>query len=300
MEIELRTAVAADIPRIREISAQIWDGDDFAGHLITHWLDDPHGEVTVTLLEGAVVGFARFYWLLPGYAWFEALRTDPSQRLRGAAKAITRYFLEKARTEGAERVGLSTYLSSLASIHIIETHGFNRVAEFIFCVAPHQAPVYAQAAPSSRAVEVSSAEALPFVRQSTFWRLARGHLPHGWKFYPFERAPQHWLARMQYRFGLRDAQGRLTALLCMGDPNREANEQSINFLEGDAEGMAELLRHALHLARDNRWLGMMLPNSEGQIPPVLNVAQQLGFSSWNDYQADVYVYEQALPTGGQP
>lgn len=293
-DIQLRPATLDDVPRICEISAQIWEGEDYAGAAAPAWIADPQGELTVALVRGEVVGFARFYWLLPGYAWFEGLRTDPEKRLQGAAKAITRYFLDKARQGGAECAALSTYVENHASIHIIESHGFTRVMAYTYCEADHASPARAQAVASARVVAVPAAEALPFIQRSAFLRIARGHLPHGWKFYPFARAPLAVLERMEALLGLRDAQGRLTTLLCLGNPNRDTHEQAVNFLEGDPGDMAELLRHALYLARDYRWLGIMLPRWEGQAPPALEIVKALGIASQNDYQGDVFVYEKLL------
>jgi GNAT superfamily N-acetyltransferase len=106
MRLILRRATPDDKPRILEIVAQIWEGDDDVPAVIDGWLADENGEVTVAALDGEVISFAGFSWLLPGYAWFEGLRTEPTRRNIGAAKAIIHYFLDKARAGGAQGAGL--------------------------------------------------------------------------------------------------------------------------------------------------------------------------------------------------
>src|SRR5664279_4232242 len=88
-------------------------------------------EVTVADLNGSVIAFGRTVNLAPGYVWLEGIRTAAASQGHGAGKALTEYFIEKATREGAQRIGLSTYVDNLASIHIIEQHRFVRQASFI-------------------------------------------------------------------------------------------------------------------------------------------------------------------------
>jgi len=85
LKIALRKAVATDKERITEISAQIWEGDDYVATVFDDWLADSHGEVVVATLDDVLIGFARRTYLLPGYAWFEGIRTDPAYCNTGAA-----------------------------------------------------------------------------------------------------------------------------------------------------------------------------------------------------------------------
>ena len=85
MKIALRKAVATDKERIADISSQIWESDDYVTSVFDDWLADKSGEVIVALLDGKLIGFARRTYLLPGYAWFEGIRTDPAYSNTGAA-----------------------------------------------------------------------------------------------------------------------------------------------------------------------------------------------------------------------
>ncbi len=290
MKIALRKAVATDKDRIADISSQIWEGDDYVAGVFDDWLADSHGEVVVATLDDVLIGFARRTYLLPGYAWFEGIRTDPAYHNTGAAKAITRHFLDAVREENAERIGLSTYIDNEASLHIIAANGFTRAASYVYLEAGPDAPVRRTGYPSKRVVEVSSEEAISFIRNSDFLKVAQGHFPHGWKFYPFTRDPGAVLSKMEALIGIREA-GHLSGLLCAGQPLRHEGEYTIDFIDGTPEAIEELLVHALHLARDQRVVELMAPKWKTKEAPALPILRKLGFESWNDFEADVFVYE---------
>ena len=290
MKIALRKAVATDKERVADISSQIWEGDDYVAGVFDDWLADPHGEVTVATLDGVLIGFARRTYLLPGYAWFEGIRTDPAYRNAGAAKAITRHFLNAVREENAEWIGLSTYIDNEASLQIIAANGFTRAASYVYLEAGPNAPVRRIGHPFKRVVEVSSEEAIPFIHHSNFLKVAQGHFPHGWKFYPVARDASTVVAKMQNLIGIRES-GCLIGLLCAGQPLRHEGEYTIDFIDGAPKAIEELLIHTLDLARDQRVVELMAPKWGTEEAPALPILRKLGFESWNDFEADVFVYE---------
>jgi hypothetical protein len=96
---------------------------------------------------------------------------------------------------------------------------------------------------------------------------------------------------MDRLLGIR-AGGRLAALLCLGDRTPHGpTVMSIDFLEGDADAMAELVRHALTLVRAEKYLEAMVPCEDGQALPSLAALRGAGFEVWNAGEADVFVYE---------
>jgi len=288
--ITLRKAVASDKPRITEISSQIWDGDDYVPEVLDDWLADSSGEVIVAIVDGKLISFARRSYLLPGYAWFEGARTDPAHRNTGVFQEISRYFLDAAQREGADLIGLSTHIDNEASIHIIEKNGFRKAASYVYLEAGHDASVRREGRPSPRAFEVSREDAIPFIHSSKFLHASHGHFPHGSKFYPFERDSQQVVARMQSILGIRE-EGRLIALLCIGQSHRHEQEFTIDFIDGRPDAIEELLRHAIHMAAEHRAVEMMIPKDEAAQAPVLPVLEHMGFEAWNHFAPDVFVYE---------
>ena len=79
MAFELRLATSEDRPRILEISAQIWEGEDYVPAVIDDWLSAPGSELLVATLAGELIAFAHLQWLSPHYVWLEGIRTDPAQ-----------------------------------------------------------------------------------------------------------------------------------------------------------------------------------------------------------------------------
>jgi GNAT superfamily N-acetyltransferase len=294
MPIEVRRAVPSDKPRMLEISAQIWEGDDYVPAVADQWLADESGLLAMAELEGEVIGFARISWPLPGFAWMEGMRTEPGKENRGAGKAVTRYLLDEARRRGSQVAALSTYVENYASLHIIESYGFTRVAEFVNLEAgPGSTPRQA-AEPATDVVEVPAGEALAFVRDSAFLSLSQGYLPHGWHFFPFALGPEQAMAEMQYLLGIRRGK-RLAALVGCGRPLHGTGSLSIDFADGEPEDLMMLLRHVLYLGRDAGWVYGRQPSWLGQTLPALAVFRELGFSTLHDFKPEVFVYSQLLP-----
>lgn len=290
MDLVLRRATAADKPRILEISAQIWEGEDYVPGVIDRWLADETGEVVAALQNDVILGFARHSWLLPGFAWFEGIRTDPACQNRGVGQAIARYQLDWAARGGARRIGLSTHVSNPASIHIAESLGFVRVASFVYLEAGRDHPARRAAQPSPQVAPAPPAEAIAYIQQSKSLQVARGWFSHSWKFYPFALGPEAVLSKMEHVLGIR-RDGELTALLCAGQPQRGQGEFSLDYLDGDPDGVAALLRHALYLARERTIVEVSVPRWGQEQTSVLGALRRLDFTVWNDWAEDVFVYE---------
>lgn len=291
--VHLRLATEADRSRIVEISSQIWDGHDYVPELLDEWLADAEGDVICAVLDGRVVGFARRTWLAPGLAWFEGIRTDPAHRGRGIGRAITEYLVDRARAAGAIRIILSTYIDNKASIHIIESYGFERVATFVYRERPADAPSPdPDVGADPQIAPVSEEETTEYVAGSSFLQLAKRRFPRGWRFFPFDHDPRAAVARMGLRLGWHE-DGDLKALLCARWHPGESDHTVFNFLDGDPEAMRALLRHAVGLYAGTE-IAVMVPVAAGETAAVGPLLDGFGFTSWSDGTADVYVYELPL------
>src|SRR5450756_1977416 len=187
MGVTIRTARLADRSRILAISSQIWEGDDYVPQIIDEWLRMRGSEVAVAELNGSVIAFARTVNLAPGYVWLEGIRTDIASQGHGAGRALTAYLIEKAWREGAQRIGLSTYIDNLASIHVVEHYAFERQASFILAEAKLDGPARSSAELSPLVSEVPFDEARAWILGSPSIAMSCGFLPQGWKFWPVSR-----------------------------------------------------------------------------------------------------------------
>ncbi len=290
-EIALRRARNEDIERLLQISSLIWEGGDYVPFVIDRWLTDRDSELIVAVLGEKVISFAHYVRLFDGYVWWEGIRTDPDFRNRGAARAIGRYFLEMAKKEGAQKIGLSTYVENYASIHLIEAQGFQKVASFCFLEFEQQ--VVSKSRPLLVSDEIAFREALNFMENSEFLQVSRGFLPRNWRFYPFW-AGEEVLQRMVHRLrGIRKG-GELRALLILGEPAHPEVEFTIDFLDGTPEDMEALLLDTPASSRQGKKIEAMLPQWQGCPSRALSPFRKSGFMPWNEYREDVFVYELTL------
>ena len=290
--ILVRRARPEDRVRILEISSQIWDGDDYVPELLNGWMADREGELAVAVLDDHVISFAHRTWLSPKIAWFEGIRTDPAWEGHGAAGAITQHFIRQAKADGATRINLSTYIDNEASIHIIESSGFACVATFSYVerAADLAPPLSEQPAGSIRAL--SQSEILTFVEGSDFLALAQRRFPRGWRFFPFDYAPNEAIAGLSYGIGMWE-KDVLTAALCIRQDQDHIGQITINFLDGEPAGIRCLLAHAInHYA--GKGFEIMVPVRQGQHARALEVLREAGFTSWLDFKPDVFAYEMVI------
>lgn len=287
--ISVRRAHLKDRSRILEISSQIWDGDDYVPELLDGWLSDDEGELAVATLDDHVIAFAHRTWLSSGIAWFEGIRTDPAWEGHGAARAITKHFINGAKAAGASRINLSTHIENQASIHIIESYGFWRVATFSYVERPADACAPRVVSEAREFRELSSAEGLAFVDTSQFLSLAQRRFPRGWRFLPFDHSPSEALARITI-VGL-EQEGALKAVLCHG-PDHEGS-MTIHFLDGEGAAMRDLLNHVLQSHR-KATMAAMVPCDQGRHAAALEILKEAEFTSWTDFKPDVFAYELLL------
>lgn len=300
--MNIRRARQEDRGRILEISAQIWEGEDYIHWVIDDWLADPNGEVAVAELGGRIVAFSFRSWLFPGYAWLSGIRTDPASQGRGAGRTLTEHSLRGARREGADRVGLSTYIDNEASIHIIESYGFERIASYSFAETPKDKGLNAAplATDGLHIEPIGADEAGAFVRSSIFLETCAGRIPWLWKMYPFAETEDLIFKRVPYWRGVREG-GKLVSLVGATPGEDEEDAAFVSFLDGTPELSAALLSQAaldLRFGHRPARIEAMLPGRSmdpktDEIPAV-RAARAVGLRTWNDFAVDTYAYELRL------
>jgi len=288
MNVEVRPLTAEDRSRVLEISSLIWDGDDWVPDALDSWFGSEEGQAVAAVLDGRLIGFARRAWILPGHAWFEALRSDPAARGCGAGRAITEHLIDGARRDGAEAIHLSTYIDNEASIHIIESYGFRRVASFAY--VEKDVPEDAATAPSDpEIVGIPESDVIEFVDRSMFLELAKRRFPRGWKFIPFDVDPRESTARLGTRIGIR-AGGKLVALLCLREPAGRSGPTVLNFADGSPEHLQRLLVET-HRRFAGRRIAAMVPVDGEREAALFPILREFEYTSWDDYAATVFVYQ---------
>jgi GNAT superfamily N-acetyltransferase len=294
MGLTIRTARLADRARILAISAQIWEGDDYVPKVIDDWLRMRDSEVAVAELNGVVISFARTATLAPGYVWLEGIRTDTAAQGHGAGRSLTEYFIEKAARDGAQRIGLSTYVDNLASIHIAEQHRFQRQASFALAEAMIDSPARSYGALSSTVLAVPFDEARTRILGSSPVSSGCGFMPQGWKFWPVTRPGVSAWPPFDKAFGLQGSDGSMRSLVVVCHPDHGAGEVSIDVADGTAEELETLVRYVLATYAGARCIQTMIPACQGFHTMLLETVTALEFDVWRHGDPDVFVYERPV------
>lgn len=288
-EIKVRRAITDDRARILEISSKIWDGDDYVPHILDAWMVDDEGALVVATMDGHVVSFAHRAWLTPRIAWFEGIRTDPQFEGRGAAKAITQALTEEVKSLGAERINLSTYIDNRASIHILESYGFRRVATFSYLERAKPVGSRGDAASGGAVETITVDRMIGFMKDSPFLSVSGRRVSHGWSFFPFDADPEGAVRRFRHRLGY-IVRGQLTAVAGVYEQVEDGGSVSVGFLDGPAEAVAALI-DAVAVRHPGQRMECMVPIARDGTSRLLPVLKSAGFSAWNEDVPDVYVYE---------
>lgn len=130
--LNFRLCKNSDKSAIDEISALIWEGDDYLSKVFNTWIKG--GNFWVATLNGKVIGTAKFSFFPDNVLWLEGLRVHPDFQSRGFGKIINRFamiklheYREKYNVKYAE---FSTYYTFYRSIFISMTNGFRLVDRF--------------------------------------------------------------------------------------------------------------------------------------------------------------------------
>jgi GNAT superfamily N-acetyltransferase len=294
MGVTIRTARLADRSRILAISSQIWEGNDYVPQVIDEWLRMRDSEVAVADLNGSVIAFGRTVNLTPGYVWLEGIRTDTALQGHGAGKALTEYFIEKATREGAQRIGLSTYIDNLASIHIVEQYRFVRQASFILAEAKLDGPARSTAELSRLVSEVPFDEARPWILSSASIAKSCDFMSEGWKFWPVARPSVVAWPPFEAAIGIRSEDGSLRSLLVVCRSDHGPGETTIDFADGSPADLDVLVRHALALYPGAKYVQMMIPAGQTVHTNLLETLTGLEFDVWRHGEPDVFIYERVV------
>ena len=129
MKVYFRDLHADDIPAIKEISKDIWEGDDYVPNIITRWLQDDDclnygGFANNEMTE--MIGFGRVKFFPNGIAWLEGGRVKSSEQKKGIGRELMRYAIDYARDHGSKYAQYDTASENEGSIALARYFGFKR------------------------------------------------------------------------------------------------------------------------------------------------------------------------------
>lgn len=127
MKVYFRELVHEDIPAIKDISKDIWEGDDYIPHVIEEWLQDKNSMNYGTFKDKNktdLIGFGRVKLFNNELAWLEGGRIKVSYQGKGIGKLQLGYAVEYAANSGVKVAQYDTASDNFASISLAKFYGF--------------------------------------------------------------------------------------------------------------------------------------------------------------------------------
>jgi len=126
-----RPAKQSDVPRIRKLAKDIWEGFDYLGSVIEDWIAE--GGVYVGEIEGSVVGVTRIKRNGPEELWLEGLRVDPAHHGKGYGRLMHEAVMAELAKLRPAKVRWSSADTNL-SVSMAEPSGFRVILKqpFLF------------------------------------------------------------------------------------------------------------------------------------------------------------------------
>jgi len=129
MKVYFRELTSEDIPAIKDISKDIWDGEDYIPYVIDEWLQDKNCMNYGTFSDKKkteLIGFGRVKLYNKDIAWLEGGRIKVSYQGQGIGKLQLGYAVEYAANSGVKVAQYDTGSDNLASISLANFYGFKQ------------------------------------------------------------------------------------------------------------------------------------------------------------------------------
>ena len=127
MKLYFRELTTDDIPAIKEISKDIWNGEDYIPQVIENWLEDKNCMNYGSFLDGKreeMVGFGRVKLFNKEIAWLEGGRVKAGNQKKGIGKRMIQYALDYALSVRVKRAQYATSSKNIGSNALAKYFGF--------------------------------------------------------------------------------------------------------------------------------------------------------------------------------
>lgn len=237
--LTFRAGVPEDQDQIRDMTKDIWGGDDYLPHVWREWVNEPHSHLRVAVLGDYIVASGRIHELTPGYWWLEGLRVHPNHQGKGYATPLHNHLVDLAlRQPGVRHIALSTDWDNVKVAHLSQASGMRLIARHRFFkgepLEQGEQDVYV-------AEGITAGEVYDQMAASEWLHATEGYLMWGWVAYP---ATQEWVAQVMEK-GLVLRCG--DALALTGANSRGVQAWLYWFGGGSEAERVNLIRHARHL-----------------------------------------------------
>lgn len=288
-----RKVTQEDKDRVLEISSKIWEGHDFIKYVFDEWVKDTEGEFTLGEKDGVVVGFAKYTRLNDLEVWLEGIRVDENYANQGFGKAITQYFISRAKAEGIETISLSAHAESRESIKIAEGLGFKKDGYFTTGCKEFNKDA-SSATVSKTAINImSTATAWDLITRGNAYYMSNGYISYGWTFRKVTYELVDRLVKEKCVYGVL-REGKVSSVMVLTENSHMDGGLNIGFIDGDMAPMKELVEFAEQqaLKLGMKYCGIMAPVDER----LINVLELCGYEFLSEKyrEVNVFVYSKKL------
>jgi len=138
MKVYFRELNKSDIPAIKEISKDIWEGEDYIPDVIERWLQEENCMNYGGFLDEnkkEMVGLGRIKFFPNGVAWLEGGRVKMTHQKKGIGRELLGYAIEYAQKRGSKIAQYDTSSRNFGSIALANYYGFKmkKSMEYIEC-----------------------------------------------------------------------------------------------------------------------------------------------------------------------
>jgi GNAT superfamily N-acetyltransferase len=258
-----RKVTQSDKERVLEISSRIWEGHDFIQHVFDHWVSDVEGEFTIGEKDETVIGFAKYTKHSDSEAWFEGIRVDEKYAGQGFGKAITQYFISRAKAEGVDTIRLCAETSCKESIRIVESLGFKRDGYFTYGYKELGKDTKEPYVSKTVINIMSTATAWDLITRGNSYYMSNGYISYGWTFKKAAYDLVDKLVKDKCVYGVL-LDGKVNSVMILTEDSHRDGGLNIGFIDGDMGSMKKLVDFAEQQAinRGMEYYEIMAPIDE--------------------------------------
>jgi GNAT superfamily N-acetyltransferase len=288
--LSIRQGIAADLPLVKQICADVYGGNDYIPELWEEWTAIPQNRPFIVEMDGQPAGL---YFLRLGVArsntgWIQGVRVAASFRKHGIARFILEQAIRQSRELGLGYLQYATAQDNLPMHRLAGLYNFHQIGNFLNFNFKSGKTLAHGSALASRLVTTSEFdEAYRLLLESAEYRLGHGIYCNAWNWKPLD------LDTFRQHLERREVYCLTGALKVLAIMHRAENDSYwIAFLAGELTARLALLQELA-----GRVTKRMVPDQNFeftaqliQTPNNEAILKQAGFEP-DEYEPVISLYE---------
>lgn len=288
--LKLRKITIDDRERILEISAKIWEGDDYLAYVLDPWLDDLNGFFLAVLDGNELIAFQKISYFTKTDVWLMGLRKDPDSQVKGVGLFINREVLKRlAENRELTSIRFATYIENYQSISLFKKLGFKLALKRSHKFISVENTATLSLADTAVIKNINDLEKIKvYLYNSDFFNSLHNLINIGWEVYPFSEKLilEKFIETQNCHALLENGEIKALALISYLDCGY------LTFFDAENQDYAQTLIEYLKLEVQKRGLSeLSIFLTENR--SVKSLVENCGFESW-EWEDDFLMYELPL------